>query len=219
MTDSAAGVEMLDIFDDMGRHLGVKPRDQVHLAGDWHRVFHCQIATIRDGVPTLILQRRSQLKAAFPGLLDLSAAGHLAAGESPVDGVRELEEELGVVADPNDLVLLGERRLVDDSGEGQLNKELTSVFIFRDDRPLDGYVLQTSEVDAVFDAPISGLLQLFAGDLNTIELSGVQHAGSPDAYPVTISANLEDFVPGDSYWVNLFVMCERFLNGEQPLAI
>ena len=219
MTDSAAGVEMLDIFDDMGRHLGVKPRDQVHLAGDWHRVFHCQIATIRDGVPTLILQRRSQLKAAFPGLLDLSAAGHLAAGESPVDGVRELEEELGVVADPNDLVLLGERRLVDDSGEGQLNKELTSVFIFRDDRPLDSYVLQTSEVDAVFDAPISGLLQLFAGDLNTIELSGVQHAGSPDAYPVTISANLEDFVPGDSYWVNLFVMCERFLNGEQPLAI
>ena len=165
------------------------------------------------------MQRRSQLKAAFPGLLDLSAAGHLAAGESPADGVRELEEELGVVADPNDLMLLGERRLVDDSGEGQLNKELTSVFLLRDDRPLDGYVLQTSEVDAVFDAPISGLLQLFAGDLDTIELSGVQHAGSPDAYPVSISANLEDFVPGDSYWVNLFVMCERFLNGEQPLAI
>ena len=191
----------------------------MHLAGDWHRVFHCQITTVRDGVPSLILQRRSQLKAAFPGLLDLSAAGHLAAGESPADGVRELEEELGVVADPNDLVLLGERRLVDDSGEGQLNKELTSVFILRDDRPLDGYVLQTSEVDAVFDAPISGLLQLFAGDLDTIELSGVQHAGSPDAYPVSSSANLEDFVPGDSYWVNLFVMCERFLNGEQPLAI
>ena len=219
MTDSAAGVEMLDIFDDMGRHVGVKPRDQVHLAGDWHRVFHCQITTVRDGVPSLILQRRSQLKAAFPGLLDLSAAGHLAAGELPVDGVRELEEELGVAADPNDLVLLGERRLVDDSGEGQLNKELTSVFLLRDDRPLDGYVLQTSEVDAVFDAPISDLLQLFAGDLDTIELSGVQHAGSQDAYPVSISANLEDFVPGDSYWVNLFVMCERFLNGEQPLAI
>ena len=110
-------------------------------------------------------------------------------------------------------------RLVDDSGEGQLNKELTSVFILRDDRPLGDYVLQTSEVDAVFDAPISDLLQLFAGDLDTIELSGVQLAGSPDAYPVSISANLEDFVPGDSYWVNLFVMCERFLNGEQPLAI
>lgn len=219
MTDSAAGVEMLDIFDDMGRHLGVKPRNQVHLAGDWHRVFHCQITTVRDGVPSLVLQRRSKHKAAFPGLLDLSAAGHLAAGESPVDGVRELAEELGVVADPNDLVLLGERRLVDDSGEGHLNKELTSVFLLRDDRPLVDYVLQTSEVDAVFDAPISGLLQLFAGDLDRIELSGVQHAGSQDADTLLVTAKLADFVPGSSYWVNLFVMCERFLSGARPLAI
>ena len=219
MTDSAPGVEMLDIFDDMGRHLGVKPRDQVHLAGDWHRVFHCQITTIRNNVPSLILQRRSQSKAAFPGLLDLSAAGHLAAGESPADGVRELAEELGVIADPRDLVLLGERRLIDDSGEGQLNKELTSVFLLRDDRPLDGYILQRTEVDAIFDASISDLLQLFAGDVDTIELAGLQHAGSPDAHSVLITATLEDFVPGASYWVNLFVMCERFLKGQQPLAI
>ena len=86
---------MLDVFDDMGRFLCVKPRDEVHQAGDWHRVFHCQIATIRNGVPSLVLQRRSDQKAAFPGLLDLSAAGHLSAGESPTDGVRELAEELG----------------------------------------------------------------------------------------------------------------------------
>ena len=153
MTDSAPGVEMLDIFDDLGRHLGIKPRDAVHQSGDWHKVFHCQIVTVRDGVPVLVLQRRSNHKAAFPGLLDLSAAGHLAAGEAPLDGVRELAEELGVSANRDDLVLLGERRLIDDSGEGLLNKELTSVFLLRDDRPLVDYVLQTAEVDGVFDAP------------------------------------------------------------------
>ena len=89
-------------------------------------MFHCQITTVRNDIPSLILQRRSQLKAAFPGLLISALQVTLAAGELPADGVRELEEELEVVADPNDLVLLGERRLVDDSGEGQLNKELTS---------------------------------------------------------------------------------------------
>ena len=79
--------------------------------------------------------------------------------------MRELEEELGVVADPNSLVLLGERRLVDDSGEGQMNKELTSVYVLRDDRPLDEYVLQTSEeVDAVFEAPVSELLNFLLGN-------------------------------------------------------
>ena len=89
MTDSAPGVEMLDVFDDLGCHLGVKPRDAVHQSGDWHKVFHCQIVTIRGGIPVLVLQRRSTEKAAFPGLLDISAAGHLAAGEAPPDGVRD----------------------------------------------------------------------------------------------------------------------------------
>ncbi|MFL2985979.1 MAG: NUDIX domain-containing protein [Candidatus Poriferisodalaceae bacterium] len=158
-------------------------------------------------------------KAAFPGLLDLSAAGHLSAGESPVDGVRELAEELGVTAAPNDLVFLGERRLVDDSGEGHLNKELTSVFLLRDDRPLNDYVLQPSEVDAILDAPIADLLNLFSGDLEEVNLVGVKHAGSTEAADVTSTATLESFVPGTSYWVNLLVMCERFLRGERPLAI
>ena len=219
MTDSAPGVEMLDIFDDLGRHLGIKPRDAVHQSGDWHKVFHCQIVTVRDGVPVLVLQRRSNHKAAFPGLLDLSAAGHLAAGEAPLDGVRELAEELGVRANRGDLVLLGERRLIDDSGEGLLNKELTSVFLLRDDRPLVDYVLQTAEVDAVFDAPIEHLLALFAGDITHIDLVGVEHAGSDAANEVSVRVSRVDFVPGESYWVNLFIMCERLLRGVRPLAI
>ena len=219
MTDSAPGVEMLDVFDDLGCHLGVKSRGAVHQAGDWHRVFHCQIAAIRNGVPVLVLQRRSNQKAAFPGLLDLSAAGHLAAGEAPLDGVRELDEELGVSPSRDKLLLLGERRLVDDSGEGRLNKEITSVFLLRDDRPLTDYVLQTAEVDAVFDAPIEDLLTLFAGDASTIELAGVEHAGSENMGEVSVRASLADFVPGQNYWVTLFIMCDRFLRGERPLAI
>lgn len=219
MTDSAPGVEMLDVFDDMGGYLGVKPRAEVHENGDWHRVFHCQIVTARGGVPTVVLQRRSEQKAAFPGLLDLSAAGHLSAGETPMDGARELTEELGVVAEPDDLVLLGERRLVDNSGEGHLNRELTSVFLLEDDRPLSGYVLQPSEVDAVFDAPITDLLRLFAGDLDQMTLSGVLHAGASNAATTSSEVTRRDFVPGTPYWVNLLVMCERFLNGERPLAI
>ena len=219
MTDSAPGVEMLDVFDDLGCHLGVKPRDAVHQSGDWHKVFHCQIVTIRGGIPVLVLQRRSTEKAAFPGLLDISAAGHLAAGEAPTDGVRELAEELGVNANPDDLVLLGERRLVDDSGEGQLNKELTSVFLLRDDRPLGDYVLQVAEVDAVFDAPIEDLLALFAGDITEINLVGVERAGSDNASEVLACATRADFVPGESYWVNLSIMCERFVQGRRPLAI
>ena len=218
MTDSAPGVEQLDVVDEVGRYLRTAPRDEVHERGEWHRVFHCQIVTLRNGVPTAVLQRRTRSKAAFPGLLDISAAGHLAAGETPLDGVRELEEELGVRPASADLVPLGVRRLADDSGEGTLNCELTSVYLLRDDRPLTDYVLARDEVDAVFDVPIADLLALFEGG-PSITLHGVTSAGHADAGEATFEATLDDLVPSSEYWVVLMVMAQRFLAGQGPLAV
>lgn len=218
VTDSAPGVEQLDVVDEVGRYLRTAPRDEVHERGEWHRVFHCQIVTLRGGVPTAVLQQRSRAKAAFAGLIDISAAGHLAAGETPLDGVRELEEELGVTPASTDLVPLGVRRLADDSGEGTLNCELTSVFLLRDDRPLTDYVLARDEVDAVLDAPIADLLALFGG-APSITVQGISSAGHPDASEITLEVTLQDFVPSSEYWVVLMVMAQRFLAGQGPLAV
>ena len=218
VTDSAPGVEPLDVVDEIGRYVRTAPRDEVHERGEWHRVFHCQIVTLRDGVPTAVLQRRSRSKAAFAGLIDISAAGHLAAGETPLDGVRELEEELGIAPARADLVPLGVRRLADDSGEGRLNCELTSVFLLRDDRPLTGYVLARDEVDAVLDVPITDLLALLGG-APSITVQGVSSAGHPDAREIALDVTLDDFVPSSEYWVVLMVMAQRFLAGQRPLAV
>ncbi|WP_419865243.1 NUDIX hydrolase [Candidatus Poriferisodalis sp.] len=218
MTDSAPGVEHLDVVDEVGRYLRTAPRDEVHERGEWHRVFHCQIVTLRDGVPTAVLQQRSPSKAAFPGLIDISAAGHLAAGETPLDGVRELEEELGIAPAGTELVPLGVRRLADDSGEGTLNCELTSVYLLRDDRPLADYVLALDEVEAVLDVPIADLLALLNGG-PPISVHGVAAAGHLDAREVTTEVTLGDLVPSAEYWVVLMVMAQRFLADQRPLAV
>ena len=218
VTDSAPGVEQLDVVDEVGRYLRTAPRDEVHERGEWHQVFHCQIVTLRDGVPTAVLQQRSRAKAAFAGLIDISAAGHLAAGETPLDGVRELEEELGISPASTELVPLGIRRLADDSGEGTLNCELTSVYLLRDDRPLTDYVLARDEVDAVLDASIADLLALFGG-APSINVQGIASAGHPDASEITLEVTLDDFVPSSEYWVVLMVMAQRFLAGQGPLAV
>ena len=218
MTDSAPGVEHLDVIDEMGRYLRTAPRDEVHERGEWHRVFHCQIVTLRDGVPTAVLQQRSRSKAAFPGLLDISAAGHLAAGETPLDGVRELTEELGVAPDPDELVPLGIRRIADDSGEGTLNCELTSVYLLRDDRPLADYALARDEVDAVYDVPIAPFLAVLDSG-PPITVKGVAAAGHGDAREVTTEVTPASIVPGAEYWVVLMVMAQRFLAGDGPLAV
>ena len=219
MADGATRAEMLDVLDDMGRIIGTKSRAAVHLDGDWHRVFHCQVIAIRASEEVVVLQRRSHLKAAFPRLFDISAAGHLAAGEEPTEGIRELEEELGFTATANNLMPLGTRRLVDDSGEGHLNREITSVFLLRDDRPLADYVLQRTEVDAVFDARIDEFLELLAGTVESIEIRGVRHAGRPDAQDIVEQISLEDLVPGLEYWKTLMIMSQRFARNQRPLSI
>lgn len=55
----------------------------------------------------LLLQRRAHDKATWPGYLDISAAGHIDAGETPLQAaLRETAEEIGLTLQPGDLTLL-----------------------------------------------------------------------------------------------------------------
>ena len=66
----------------------------------------------------LLLQRRAATKDTWPGYLDVTAAGHLASGEETVDGLREVEEELGLRIEPERLVPLGTRRVEQEIPDG-----------------------------------------------------------------------------------------------------
>jgi 8-oxo-dGTP pyrophosphatase MutT (NUDIX family) len=219
LTHDTRRVELLDVFDEVGRHVGVKDRAAVHRDGDWHRVFHCLVVAERPGPGAVaVLQLRGATKAAFAAMLDLTAAGHLEAGESPLEGIRELEEELGIHVDPADLVALGTRRLIDESGEGRLNRELTYVYLLHDDRPLADYSPAADEVDGLLDVPIDGLLELFDSD-GTLEVSGIAVADDGTTSPIRRTIGEADLVPNRGYWVTLLVMAQRYLAGERPLAI
>jgi isopentenyldiphosphate isomerase len=134
---SAVGTddEILDVFDEHGAHLGTKRRADVHRDGDWHLAFHLWVVA-RAGV---LLQRRARGKSSWPGFLDASAAGHLLAGESIRDGLREVDEELGATYLFDDLVHLGRHRVADTERSGTVNRELQHVFAMRDERPLTAW--------------------------------------------------------------------------------
>ena len=127
--------ELLDVYDELGAHLGVERRDVVHRDGLWHRCFHLWVVS-GDGV---LLQRRAADKEAFGGMLDATAAGHLTAGESVAGGVREAEEELGVTFALDALADLGMRSVVDHPTPATTNREFQHVFLARDDRPLEAW--------------------------------------------------------------------------------
>lgn len=217
--------ELLDVVDEMGRHVGSATRGTVHSEGLWHEVAHILVVAERGGIPTAVLQRRADHKTTFGGLLDLSATGHLTSGETPRDGIRELHEELGIELSRDALVPLGVRRIVDEVPDG-VNRELCHVFLVRDDRPLSGYSPDPDEVSAVVDLPIAAGLDLVAGRVESVRCRA-RHVGSDvdadmvvrlaDLVPEAPFAAVETCPPG--YWTTLLVMAERFAAGDGRLAI
>jgi isopentenyldiphosphate isomerase len=211
--------ELLDIVTPTGEYIRTADRHEVHNGAHWHEVFHCLV--IRSGTPArIIMQRRHHAKAAFPGLLDLSATGHLTAGETPAEGVRELNEEMGISASAEDLVPIGVRLLVDDDGEG-MNRERVNMFFMRDDRPLDAFSPEPTEVESLVEIGAGELLDAIGrynvGDVGH-RIEAVEWR--PGSRPETVAIGATDLIkPVDGYWTVLLVMAERFAAGLEPLAI
>src|SRR5690242_19450425 len=101
--------EYVDIFDTAMNYLGSASLDEVHAQGLWHQTFHCWLIKREEETYSLLFQRRGPLKKVHPNKLDITAAGHLMAGEAVEAGVRELNEELGLEKTYADLVPLGIR--------------------------------------------------------------------------------------------------------------
>jgi len=205
---------MLDVIDSAtGEILEQRTREEVHELGLWHRVFHCLI--VRPSAGTIILQERSVAKKAFPGKLDLSATGHLEAGETPEDGIRELHEELGADISADQLVPIGVRMLSDTSGEGHRNNERVHLFFAADNRPIDAYRPFAGEVSSLVEIDADSFAALLSdkGDQScTRWIPGQEPA------PSTI-ARSDLVADADGHWSLLAVLAQRFLAGETTLAI
>jgi len=143
----AVMIELIDTLDASGNPTGkTKEKTSVHRDGDWHRAAHIWIVTDSGFV---LLQRRSFAKENFPGLWDVSAAGHLSSGESSLEAaVRETREELGLELSPAELTPIAttteEWRLNDGT---YLDKEIHDVFLVRREVRPDVLELQVGEVD------------------------------------------------------------------------
>ena len=94
--------EYIDIVTQTGRSTGkVALKSEAHKNGWWHNTIHVWLYT-KNG--EILLQQRSHKKTIFPLLWDVSAAGHIDAGESFVDAaIRETKEELGLELKPEEL--------------------------------------------------------------------------------------------------------------------
>ncbi|MFN6016748.1 MAG: 16S rRNA (adenine(1518)-N(6)/adenine(1519)-N(6))-dimethyltransferase RsmA [Verrucomicrobiota bacterium] len=88
--------EIFDVVDEHDEVTSQATRSEVHAQGLLHRAVHVLVFNKRGDV---LLQQRSMLKDAHPGVWDSSVSGHLDAGEAyETAAVRELAEEMGIEA-------------------------------------------------------------------------------------------------------------------------
>jgi isopentenyldiphosphate isomerase len=200
--------ELVDIRDaETGEPTGgVVWKSEAHRRGLWHRCIHCWIFGVDAGEPYLLVQRRAATKDTWPGYVDLTAGGHLATGEEPLDGLREVEEELGLRVDPGRLVPLGTRRTEQKIPEG-VDREFQDVFLIRDDTTPGDLRLQREEVEAVLRIALDDAEALGAvGSAPTLEYR--------DGRVSETRVRVSDFVPNsDDYLRRVAVATRAALDG------
>ncbi|MFC5531528.1 NUDIX hydrolase [Cohnella yongneupensis] len=200
--------ETFDVYDEEDRWIGTAERSEVHARGLWHRSFHCWLARAGEGDEvTILFQQRSSGKDTNPDKFDITAAGHLVAGETPREAVRELEEELGVAIGFDQLTPFGTVREEDEGtalGIRYIDREVSYVYGCVSDFDLTRFRLQEEEVAGVYEARASDLIALMEGKLAELLARGIVSRGgliSPSEASVTRSA----FVPrSESYYLDVF---------------
>ncbi|MCP4355577.1 MAG: NUDIX domain-containing protein [Proteobacteria bacterium] len=212
--------EMVDIFDDNYNHIGTADKDEAHNKGLWHRSFHCWI--IQES-GKILLQLMSKDKSSFPSKLDISAAGHLSAGESPLDGVREIEEEIGLKINPEELSDLGTSVVVCDIESDKIkpfiNREFTHTYLYKSKTKLEDYIMQEEEVDGLFELDVEDGLKLFSEEVSSITVNGILRGDKENTSKVR-EVTIDDFVPhSKNYFLKIFIMAERLKEGKKYLAI
>ena len=129
----------------------IKPRALVHRDGDLHGASHVFLARLRGERAELLLQKRSAQKDSFPGLYDISAAGHLDPGEDFAAAARrELAEELGVTGEEPEF-LFAQRNEYHGAFHGKPfhDNEIAWVYLLVLDRPEEAFTPEACEVESV----------------------------------------------------------------------
>lgn len=156
--------ELIDILDEQGNIIGQKMKSEAHKNGSWHQAAHIWIFNSKGEI---LLQKRAKSQEDYPGLWDVSAAGHLDLGEKPDKAaVRELFEELGVKVDISQLKKIEVRKImIYEPKINFYNNEFVHVYLWKFNRDIREFKLQDEEVECIKFIP----LDRFESDLKDPE--------------------------------------------------
>ncbi len=136
--------ELIDIYNENNEPLHIKEtKSEAHKNGLWHRSAHIWIYNSQGEI---LLQLRAKNKDMYPNMWDISAAGHVSAGEEPIaSALREMKEEIGLSVKQEYLEFF-EIRKVKSIYKKIINNEFDYVYFLKFDDAIDNLILQKEEV-------------------------------------------------------------------------
>lgn len=137
--------ELIDILTPEGKSTGKTAlKSEAHKNGWFHATAHIWFFTSDKRI---LLQKRALTKKVFPGIWDISVAGHIGAGEEILDGAkREVFEEIGLILEDKDFIKIGTRIHQVNHENGIQDNEHHHVFIAELKTPISELTMQSEEV-------------------------------------------------------------------------
>lgn len=139
--------EFFDVLNEKGNFTGKsESRQKCHKEGLWHKAVVVFIINSKNQV---LLQRRSPNKRMWPNIWDVTAGGHVLAGEFGFEAIiREAKEELGIDLHKKEMTFLGSSISTNNKGD-IVNKHFNEYYIVNKDLDETSLILQKEEVSEV----------------------------------------------------------------------
>lgn len=138
---------LIDVLDKNGKPTGEsKTKREIHKQGLWHNAAHIWIYNLKGEI---LLQLRSKDKDSYPGLWDISVAGHTDSGETPIESaVREMSEEIGLSINSDDLKPGGTVRISQPiKGIDWYDNEIGYIYFYKFDGDVSTLSMPDGEVE------------------------------------------------------------------------
>lgn len=139
--------EFFDVLNEKGNFIGkTESREKCHKEGLWHKAVVVFIINSKNQV---LLQRRRPNKRMWPNMWDVTAGGHVLAGEFGFEAIiREAKEELGIELNKNEMTFLGSSISTNNKAD-IINKHFNEYYIVNKDLDETRLTLQKEEVSEV----------------------------------------------------------------------
>lgn len=203
-------MELIDIYNENHKFLGVCEKELAHKLGLWHEVFNGIIVNKENKSIIFQIKNAKHNQVHNMDKIDISVGGHYQVGEKIEDGIREIKEETGIEIDFKNLVYLGERQVSITVRENYIIREFQNIFIIPYNGSITNLRCQDNEVNGFIEFKIDDCIDLFLKTKTSI--IGVDN--NKKNIEVTLKNFVEAYLKGDELYLRLTIAAKRYVEGE-----